>query len=70
MISFLISFLIFIVVVAIVVIGIRWLLSLTGVAIPQPIMIILGLILFLILLVCFLNYMPIGASGPLFHFGR
>ena len=55
-ISFLVSFLVFIVVVAIVIIGIRWLLSLAGVAIPQPLMIILGLIAFLILLLFFLNF--------------
>jgi hypothetical protein len=71
MISFLVSFLIFLVVVAILIIGFRWLLSLTGLAIPQPLLIILGLILFLILLVFFVNYvgLPAGAGGNgyLFH---
>jgi hypothetical protein len=69
MISFMLSFLVFIVVLAIVVIGVRWLLSLTGLVIPQPLLYILGLILFLVLLFVFLNYAGFAgnSSAPLFH---
>jgi hypothetical protein len=62
MMQFLLSFLVFIVIVAILIIGFRWLLSLTGLAIPQPLLIILGLILFLVLIFVFFNYVG-GASG-------
>ena len=51
--------------VAIVIILGRWLLSLTGIAIPQPLMIVLGLIVFLVLLLFFLDW--IGAFSL---FGR
>ena len=63
MIGFLLSFLVFIVVLAIVVIGVRWLLSLTGIAIPQPLLYILGLVLFLVLLFVFIQYAGVGGSG-------
>ena len=66
-ISFLISFLVFIIVVAIVIIGARWLLGLAGVTIPQPLMIILGLICFLILLLFFLNFTGVYHMGFLRH---
>jgi hypothetical protein len=62
MISFMLSFLVFIVVLAIIVIGVRWLLSLTGLVIPQPLLYILGLILFLVLLFVFLNYAGVGSG--------
>jgi hypothetical protein len=62
-ISFLVAFLVFIIVVAIVIIGVRWLLSLAGVVIPQPQMIILGLICFLILLLFFLNFTGVYHMG-------
>jgi hypothetical protein len=66
MVNFLLSFLIFIVIVAILIIGFKWLLSLTGLAIPQPLMIILGLILFLVLLLLFFNYVGVmpGLTFP------
>jgi hypothetical protein len=68
MLSFLVSFLVFIIVVAIIIIGFRWLLSVSGVTIPQPLMVILGLILFLVLLLLFVNYMGgLPAMGHLFH---
>jgi len=54
--GFLVSFLVFIIIVAIVIIGVRWLLSVAGVAIPQPLLVILGLIFFLIVLLFFLNF--------------
>jgi hypothetical protein len=55
-IHFLIGFLVLVCVLAIVVIGCRWLLSLTGIVIPQPLLLILGIIVFLILLLALLNY--------------
>ena len=61
----LIGFVIFCVCVAIVIILGRWLLSLTGIAIPQPLMVVLGLIVFLVLLLFFLDW--IGAFSL---FGR
>jgi len=64
MISFMLSFLVFIVVLAIVVIGVRWVLSLTGITIPPPLMYILGLILFLVLLFVFLQYAG-GLNGSM-----
>lgn len=70
MISFLVSFIVFLVVVAILIIGFRWLLSLTGLAIPQPLLIILGLILFLVLLLLFFNYVGGMPSGPAFPWHR
>ena len=55
-IHFLIGFLILVCVIAIVIIACKWLLSLTGIAIPQPLLLILGMIIFLILLLVLLNY--------------
>jgi len=69
MIGFLIQFLIFLIVVTILIIGFKYLLSLTGIAIPQPILIIAGLILFLVLLLVFLSYAGGLPSGgwPVYH---
>ena len=55
-IHFLVGFLIMVCVLAIVIIGVKWLLSLTGVAIPQPLMVILGIILFMVLLLVLLDW--------------
>lgn len=55
-IHFLVGFLILVCVLAIVIIACRWLLTLTGVVIPQPLLLILGIIVFLILLLVLLNY--------------
>jgi hypothetical protein len=66
-ISMMVSFLVFIICVAIVIIGARWLLGLAGVTIPQPLLIILGLIFFLIFLLIFLNYTGIWAFGGPYH---
>jgi hypothetical protein len=60
-ISGMIEFVVFIVCVAIVIILARWVLSLTGLAIPQPLLIVLGLILFLVMLLFFLNWSGIYA---------
>jgi hypothetical protein len=54
--GFLVSFLVLIIVIAIVVLGVRWLLSVVGWNIPQPLLVILGLIFFLIVLLFFANY--------------
>ena len=55
-IHFLIGFLVLLCVLAVVVIGARWLLSLTGLAIPGPLLTILGIIIFMILLLALLQY--------------
>lgn len=55
-IHFLIGFLLLVCVIAIVIIAVRWLLTLTGIVIPQPLLLILGIILFMILLLVLLNY--------------
>ena len=55
-IHFLVGFLILVCVIAIVIIACKWLLSLTGIAIPQPLLLILGIIIFLILLMVLLQY--------------
>jgi hypothetical protein len=67
-ITVMVEFLIFIVIVAIVIIGVRWLMSLAGVSIPQPLIIILGLILFIVFLLIFLNFLGIWSWGmPRLH---
>lgn len=60
MLSFLLWFIVAMVVLAIVIILVRWILSLTGLAIPQPLLIVLGLILFLIVLLALFSYVPLG----------
>ena len=67
-ISMMVSFLVFIICVAIVIIGARWVLGLAGVTIPPPLMLILGLIVFLFFLLVFLNYTGIWSfGGPIYH---
>lgn len=56
-----VGFVVFCVCIAIVVILGRWLLGLTGLAIPQPLMMVLGLIVFLVLFLFFLDWL--GALG-------
>jgi hypothetical protein len=51
MISFLIGFLVLCCVLACLIILVRWLLALAGFAIPQPLLVVAGIILFVI---CFL----------------
>lgn len=48
-INFLIGFVVVCVVLAVVIIFVRWLITLSGIPIPQPLLLILGLVLFLIL---------------------
>lgn len=62
-ISLMVSFLVFIICVAIVIIGARWLLGLAGITIPQPLMVIIGLIVFLFFLLIFLNYSGLWVWG-------
>jgi hypothetical protein len=52
----LIGFLVVVCVFAIVIIACRWLLSVTGIAIPQPLLLILGIAVFLLFLLAFLNW--------------
>jgi hypothetical protein len=61
MIGFLLWFLVVCVVLAVVIIAVRWLMSLAGIAIPQPLMLILGLILFLILLFALWHFVGAGS---------
>lgn len=53
---FLAGFLVLVCVLAIVIIAVRWLISLTGIAVPQPLLLVLGILLFLILLFFLLDY--------------
>jgi len=55
-IHFLVGFIVLICVVAIVIIAAKWLLSLTGLAIPQPLLVILGILIFLVLLLWLLSW--------------
>jgi hypothetical protein len=45
---------------AILIILVRWLCSLAGVAIPQPLLLVLGIILFVILFIVLLNWAGLG----------
>lgn len=54
--NFLIGFLILVCVIAVVIIGIRYLISLTGWVIPAPLLAMGGIILFIVLLLVLLNY--------------
>lgn len=47
-------------VLAILVIGVKWLCSLAGIAIPQPLLVILGIIVFIVLLLMLLNWSGVG----------
>ena len=63
MIAFLFWFLVVIAVLAIVIIGGKWLMGLAGVTIPQPLMVILGIILFIVMLFALFHF--IGWSGDI-----
>jgi hypothetical protein len=65
--SAMIGFVVLCVCLAIVIILCRWLLSLTGWVIPQPILIVLGLILFLVFLMFFLSYTGIYSFGGTYY---
>ena len=53
---FLVGFLVLVCVMAIIIIAVKWLLALSGVPIPQPLLMILGILVFIILLFVLLNY--------------
>jgi hypothetical protein len=55
-IRFLVGFLILCCCIAVVIILVRWLVGLTGIAIPSPLMLVLGIVLFVVLLLMLLNY--------------
>jgi len=55
-ISFMVGFLLLVCVLAVVIIAAKWLLGLAGVAVPPPLMYILGILLFVVLLLWVLNY--------------
>lgn len=63
MLAFLVWFLIVIAVLAIVIIGAKWLLGLAGVTIPAPLMAILGIIMFIVLLIALFHF--VGFSGDI-----
>jgi len=59
---FAVGFILLICVLAIVIIGIKWLLTLAGITVPQPVLVMLGILVFMVLLIALLDY-----SG-LYHF--
>ena len=64
MLAFLIWFLVVIAVLAIVIIGAKWLLGLAGVTIPPPLMAILGIVLFIVLLIALFHFVGLGGDIP------
>ena len=58
-----IYFLIALAILALLIVGARYLLGLMGVVIPQPVWAILGLILFLVILLWFIGAIGGGPSG-------
>ena len=57
-----IYFLIAVAILAILIVGLKWLLAQMGVSVPQPIWAILGFILFLLILLWFLGAIGGGVS--------
>lgn len=55
-IRFLIGFVVACCVIAVVIILVKWLVGLTGVAIPPPLMLVLGIVLFIFLLLWVLSW--------------
>ena len=68
--SAMLGFVVLCVCLAIVIILCRWLLSLTGWVIPQPLLVVLGLILFLVFLAFFLNWTGIWSFGGTTYYHR
>lgn len=66
-ISGIVYFLLAICVLALLIVGVRYVLGLMGVSVPQPIWAILGFILFLIVLLWFLGAIGGGPSGVSFR---
>jgi hypothetical protein len=66
-IRFLVGFIVFVVVVACVIVLVRWLITISGITVPQPILWVLGMIFFLIALMFLLNFTGVytwGGFGP------
>jgi hypothetical protein len=55
-IRFAVGFIVLIVVLAIVIIGLKWLLGLAGITVPQPLLMILGLLVFLLLFLALMQW--------------
>ncbi len=66
-ISMMVSLIVFVVCIVIVILLGKWLLSVLGVSIPQPLMVVLGLLVFLIFLLFFLNYTGLWVWGARYH---
>ena len=64
MLGFLFWFLIIIAVLAVVIIAGRWLIGSTGIAIPQPLMVCIGIVLFIVLLIALWHFVGAEAFGP------
>ena len=62
-INMMIEFIVFCVCIAVIIILARWLIGLTGLSIPAPLMYVLGLLLFLLLLLVFLNWTGLWDFG-------
>jgi hypothetical protein len=56
LIHFLVGFLLLVCVIAVFIIAARWLCALAGLTIPQPLMLILGILLFVVLLLMLLSW--------------
>lgn len=53
---FLIGFLVLVCILAIMVVAVKWLMDLAGIPIPQPLLVILGILVFMILLLVLVNW--------------
>jgi len=65
--GFVVAFLVFIIVAAIVILGIRWLISITGVAISPQLNLIITLVLLLFLILIFFYALPWHTWGFGWH---
>jgi hypothetical protein len=65
MLSWLVSFIVIACVFAVVIILAKWVIGLTGVVIPQPLLVVAGILLFLVLIVWLFTSGPIFSLGPL-----
>ncbi len=57
---FVVGFILLICALAIVVILLRWVMGLMGVAIPQPLLVVLGIVLFVVFMLLLLNWAGIS----------
>jgi hypothetical protein len=57
---FMIGFILLICAIAIVIILVKWIAQLSGVAVPAPLMMVLGILLFVVLLILLLNWSGLG----------